>query len=139
MLPLGRRAREQYLYVTASSLKGEVLPGVARTGVIVFQRLTAPTDRLQIHFSGVRIGGASSGRSHFHFEYTDDDLPRAIEDLLALPPPHVSLQATLDDEERKIRRGVAPQQTGCAWAVVALVGTLVAGIALLGRGFFAVP
>ncbi len=60
-------------------MKGEVVPGVPRTGILVFQNPESPTDRLQFHFSGVRVSKDVRSGTNFSFEFTSADLPQAIE------------------------------------------------------------
>ena len=93
----------QYLYLTASSLKGEVLPGIPRTGILVFQRPDSPTNRLQVHFSGVSVSKDRRSKTNFFLEYTGADLPQSIEHLNALPPASERLATALDRAVSKIR------------------------------------
>ena len=93
----------QYLYLTASSLKGEVLPGIPRTGILVFQRPDSPTDRLQVHFSGVSVSKDPRSKTSFSLEYTEADLPQTIEHLNACPTTSETLATALDREVSKIR------------------------------------
>ena len=121
----------QYLYLTASSLKGEVLPGVPLTGILVFQRIRYPTDRLQIQFSDVSIGKGRDHRSSFCLECTDKDLPGMIDRLGALPTMSESLETMLDSEVDKIRSGFLKLNSGCSGAVVSLLA-IVGAVVLFG-------
>ena len=71
----------QYLYLTASSLRGEVVAGIPQTGLLVFANPESPTHRLQVHFSGVRVGNASRGLSSFSLECTGATLRENLEEL----------------------------------------------------------
>ena len=92
----------QYLYLTASSLKGEVLPGIPRIGILVFQKPDSPTDRLQVHFSGVSVSKDRRSKTSFSLEYTEATLPQTIEQLKALPTTSEEMATVLDREVSKI-------------------------------------
>ena len=93
----------QYLYLTASSLKGEVLPGIPRTGILMFQRPDSPTNRLQVHFSGVSVSKDRRNKTNFSLEYTEGALPQAIENLNALPTMSETLETGLDRAVSEVR------------------------------------
>ena len=92
----------QYLFLIESSMNGEVLPGIPRTGILVFQQPDSPTDRLQIHFSGVSVS-SNHRKTSFTLEYTDRNLPRTIEDVKSNPSVYQELKAMLDREVSKVR------------------------------------
>lgn len=71
----------QYLHLTASSLRGEVVAGVPRTGLLVFQNPESVTDRLQVHFSSVRISNAPHALSSFSLECTGATLRNHLKNL----------------------------------------------------------
>ena len=92
----------QYLYPIASSMKGDVLPGIPRTGIVVFQMPDSPTDRLQVHFSGVLVS-RDRNKTSFSLEYTDQNLPHIIEHFKSLPTMSQQLTTMLDREFRNLR------------------------------------
>ena len=118
----------QYLHLKASSLRGEVLPGIPRTGILVFEVVRYPTDRLQLHFSGVRLGEDSTHRSSFHLELTDERLPRAIEHMGTLPTMRESLTAGFDQQVNRVRSGFLRQQSGCSGPAVAILAAVAAAL-----------
>ena len=93
----------QYLYLTASSMDGEVLPGIPRTGILVFHKPDSQTDRLQVHFSDVSVSRDPRSKTSFSFEFTDAELPQTIEQLNALPTTSEALDTMLDREVSEIR------------------------------------
>ncbi len=94
----------QYLHLTASSMKGEVLPGIPRTGILMFPVPDSPTDRLEVHFSGVSLGAAPPGKASFSFEYTDSDLSKAIKFIRSSPTTSRQLEASLESEANRVLR-----------------------------------
>lgn len=94
----------QYLYLTASSMTGEVLPGIPRTGILMFPVPDSPTDRLEVHFSGVSLGVGPRSKASFSFEFTDPDLSKGIEFVQNSPTTSRQLETSLESEVDKIRR-----------------------------------
>ena len=92
----------QYLFLIASSMNGEVLRGTPLTGILVFQQPDYPTDRLQVHFSGVSVS-SNHRKTSFTLEYTDRNLPRTIENVKSNPSVYQELKAMLDREVSKVR------------------------------------
>ena len=99
----------QYLYPIASSMKGEVLARIPRTGLLVFQFPDSPTDRLQVHFTGVQFGRDHRRKTSFSLEYTSPDLPQAIEQVKARPTISQRLETELENELDKVRSGLTRQ------------------------------
>ena len=91
----------QYLYLNASSMKGEVLPGIPRIGILVFQRPYSPTNRLQVHFSGVSVS-KDRRKTSFSLEFTQAALSQTIEHLNALPTLSEELERMLAREVSKV-------------------------------------
>ena len=92
----------QYLFLIGSSMNGEVLPGITRTEILVFQQPESPTDRLQVNFSGVSVS-SNHRKTSFTLEYTDRNLPGTIEDVNSNPSVYQELKAMLDREISKVR------------------------------------
>jgi len=111
----------EYLRPIATSLEGEVLPGIPRTGVLVFERIAALTGRLQLHFSGVSLAPGGRGKSTFGFEYTSETLPGDVRRLNELPACSRFLSDELDREVDKIRSEFLRQQSGCGATTILLV------------------
>ena len=94
----------QYLHLTASSMTGEVLPGIPRTGIVMFPVPDSPTDRFEVHFSGVSVGADPRNKASFSFEFTDSDLSEAIESFHNSPTQAQKLEASLESEVDRVRR-----------------------------------
>jgi hypothetical protein len=111
-----------YLRLIASSLQGEVLYGIPRTGVLVFELPSAPTDRLQIQFSEVSLSPVASSGVSFSFEYTSAELAGALQQVLDGPSPAEHADQLLDEQVAGVRSDFLKQQAGCAAAIVSMFG-----------------
>ena len=104
--------RQQYMHLTASSLRGEVVPGIPRTGLLVFQNPEYATDRLQVHFSSVRVSKASRNRTSFSLECTSASLPQVFKQIKAGPTLSQQLLAGLDREVSEARSDFLREAAG---------------------------
>ena len=82
-------------------MKGEVLPGIPRIGILVFQRPYSPTNRLQVHFSGVSVS-KDRRKTSFSLEFTQAALSQTIEHLNAFPTLSEELERMLAREVSKV-------------------------------------
>ena len=128
---------EQYLYPTASSLRGEVVPGVSKTGILAFEPFEKPTDQFQIHFSDVQVESGGARKSSFSFEYSDPGLPESIRQLLEAPSSAEWIAAHLDAGYEKLMKEVRVASSGCSSAGVVFLVVLIAGLVAALAGFVA--
>ncbi len=128
---------EQYLYPTASSLRGEVVPGVSKTGILAFEPFEQPTDQFQIHFADVQVESGGARKGSFSFEYSDPGLPESIRQLLEAPSSAEWIAAHLDAGYEKLMEEVRVPNSGCSSAGVVFSGVLIAGLVAALAGFVA--
>lgn len=111
----------EYLQLIASSLEGEVVAGVPRSGVLIFETPSVPTDRLQIHFSDVELNGEPHA---FQFEFQSDGVGASLRKLKEAPAPAERIKEQLRSEVEEVRAAFLSEQSGCTAALVPLLGFL---------------
>ena len=102
----------QYLYLTASTLRGEVVARVPRTGLLVFQNPESATDRLQVHFSSVRISNAPHGLSSFSLECTGATLRNHLKNLKSSRTVAAEVLGEVDRHLAKARQDLVKDVAG---------------------------
>ena len=68
-----------YYYPIDSTLRGEVVAGHPKSALVAFEKIAVPTDRLEIHFSGVKLTSARGSSETFLINYIDCNLRHKLE------------------------------------------------------------
>jgi len=74
----------KYYYPISTDLKGDVVNGFPRTGIITFQPFEKPTRAFQLRVSSLRIG-KKKAPVNCVFEFNDENLFSEITDILSKP------------------------------------------------------
>lgn len=116
----------EYYYPIASDLKGEVLSGHPKVGIMAFETFRQPTPKIQIHFSGVKVSPSRGSKETFLFESTEDEkLKEVIEEAICKPGLSEQISSIAYAEERKLKNKIHAAHSGC------LVPILIGGSAML--------
>lgn len=68
-----------YYYPMATDLKGKVIPGQPRIGLIAFEPIREPTSSLQIHLSDVKLSAVRGKKENLVFEIFQEDMKELLQ------------------------------------------------------------
>lgn len=86
----------EYYYPIDTDLRGEVIAGYPKVGMIAFEPFRRPTTAVSIHFSGIKLSPKRSDTSTFDFEYRSPDLAEQVRSNLGVHGLLERAQAELD-------------------------------------------
>ncbi len=124
----------RYYHPISTDLKGDVVFGQPRTGLIVFQPFVIPTRAIQLHFSNVKLGIGKRNSETFSFEMSDSDLWQTIETLIRLPKLSQRIKDTMRKTSAEMKQKIAERESGCLpvlLAIGALSSAVMASVAFL--------
>lgn len=115
---------DTYIYPVDSSLRGDLVAGVPKTGLLVFERFRQITDTLELHISEVPCGAARGRRATFVFHLHSEVIREATRTLVEGPSLEKTFQETLDRQlEEEWSQSALGGRAGCA---IVLTSALVA-------------
>ena len=125
----------RYYYPTSTDLRGEVLPGHPRVGLIAFEPLQEHAGNFEIHFSSVKLSKERGKRETFRFQVREGDLRESIASALKKPTAYQAMTDQIDEaiteQQNKVAETMKAQNSGCAVALAYLIGmTTLAGLSL---------
>lgn len=122
----------EYYYPVSTDLRGEVLPGHPRVGLIAFEPFRRPTQHVQVHFSSVKLSSKRGDSNSFHFDVLGDDLGGQIQAANEQPTVPETVEKLLAEEQEKAAQLVAESnKSGCAGVLLALFTIALMSAALL--------
>jgi hypothetical protein len=121
---------DEVYFPVASDLGGEILPGASRVGILTFEPVRKPTDRLDVHLAGVRLGAAGPVTAQATF--AEPRLGGWIQHALATPSLSQQVEYELNRQAsaqasalvQHVQTGLV-RRTGCAGCMVALCALLI--------------
>jgi hypothetical protein len=104
----------EYYYPISTDLKGEVLSGHPRAGIIAFEPFRHPTTSVQIYFSDVQLLPKIK-LDPFCFESTKDEkFQSGIQEIINKPSLTNQIEKTLQEQENKLKTQIqAAHSSGC--------------------------
>lgn len=124
----------EYYYPMSTDLSGEVIGGRPRVGLVAFEPFRRPTDKIEIHFSDVKLTGKRGTKDTFSFSMSDAGLPDAVARLIDLPSISDRVSDAIETAlhemaERKRKAGGCLGALGCGSVVaICLVAAVVAAV-----------
>jgi len=116
-----RRNGESY-YPISTDLKGPLLPGRSRVGLIAFQPFRMPTDSVEVRFLGVKLSSRRGLTHSFAFTSSFPSLPEEILESLKRPRLSEQIERELNEQVVRLKRQVGGNRSvGCFGLAVCLV------------------
>jgi len=97
-------ATSTYYYPLSSSLKGEVLPGHPKVGIIAFEPFRAPTSSVEIHFSDVKLGPQRSDTTSCSFHAASPALVPAVAGTMSSSSLQERIETEMDRQFTEAKR-----------------------------------
>lgn len=113
----------RYYYPISTDLKGDVVFGQPRTGLIAFQPFSIPTRSVQIHFSNVRLGSGKRSSETFSFGCSDASLDQLIDKAIHMPRLSQQIKDLVQQKTAEAKQSIAKPKSGCLTILLA-VGAL---------------
>jgi hypothetical protein len=127
---------QSYIYLSDSSLKGEVVAGTPKTGLLVFEPFRQATSKLELHISDIQCGPNRGQRATFVFRLESEGIHESSRTLVEAPPLEEQFERTLNETLDKLWAKSSPTPSGCvvvlgsallASGLVGIAGLMVAG------------
>lgn len=121
----------EYYYPCSSDLKGEVISGYPRIGIVAFEPFRKGTNKFSLQFSGVKLVNKRGDKHSFAFSYEDPELVESIESLKAQPRFIDQLDEKVHEVVAEAKKQILSQNSGCLVLFLAIASSLVAALNLL--------
>lgn len=115
----------QYYHPLATDLRGTVIAGQPRVGLVAFEALRAPTSQLILHVRGLKLAGEQGQGVTAAFTFDVDASADALEDLIEAASPAKRLKQGLEEELGPHLGGSGSDaNAGCMLALASIPSTV---------------
>ncbi|MGH7926330.1 MAG: hypothetical protein ACREQV_00855 [Candidatus Binatia bacterium] len=118
----------EYYYPISTDLKGQVVAGHPRIGVIGFEPFRRASSRVQLHFAGIKLDRQGDTEA-FHFQIEDEKLASQITENLGHPSLVETIKKAVDEQTRELRERLS-KPAGCLGVLLMLVLAFLAFVAV---------